>query len=299
MENPSDDKVTTSPFVVVCWNVLAHIHTHHNAAGHGGEAKTLEAQAQRTARHVRIVRALQRLAPDIALLQEVDTTFIPLDWQPNQGPLPCGERLDGYTPFRSYSDRGDGCAVLLRDAAFVRDREIETLYLPASRRFGHKAAVVVHARRTGASAPEPPIAIACVHLKWGKPAQQQALLRAVTEHMRAGCPAVLGGDFNTSVEDDPPGCWGGISEVLRSCGLERVATPAGVPTGLDSSLRWNASHVIDHLYATPALEPAGDIEVGPLPREGAQGPWGAAEDHDGSDHAWLEVTLTQKCCISH
>ena len=122
MENPSDDKVATSPFVVVCWNVLAHIHTHHNAAGHGGEAKTLEAQTQRTARHVRIVHALQRLAPDIVLLQEVDTTFIPLDWQPNQGPLPCGERLDGYTPFRSYSDRGDGCAVLLRDAAFVRDR---------------------------------------------------------------------------------------------------------------------------------------------------------------------------------
>ena len=86
---------------VVSWNVLAHVHTHWNAAEHGGAPKSLESDAQRISRHARVVRRLHALRPAVALLQEVDATLMPQDWQ--GGPLPCGEHLDGYTPFRSYT----------------------------------------------------------------------------------------------------------------------------------------------------------------------------------------------------
>ena len=151
---------------MVCWNVLAHIHTHHNWAAHGAPRKTLETPAQRDARHRRVARTLARLAPDVALLQEADESFMPVQWQPEE-PLPCGERLDGYTPYRSYSDRGDGCVVLLRQQSFRRDKAVDTVYSPAADFLPPQQGVMVHARRVGAAEAEPPFAIASVHLKWG------------------------------------------------------------------------------------------------------------------------------------
>jgi mRNA deadenylase 3'-5' endonuclease subunit Ccr4 len=138
-------------FTVVCWNVLAHVHTRWNAGSHGGADKTVETAAQRDCRHVRITQALNRLSPDIALLQEVDTTYMPMSWQ-EDGALPCGEWLKGYTPYRSYTrDKGDGCVVLLKQAVFSRDARVDNVYIPGTMAFGWKAGVVVHARRVGVS----------------------------------------------------------------------------------------------------------------------------------------------------
>ena len=63
---------------------------------------------------------------------------------------------------------------------------------------------------------------------------------------------------------------------------------------LASTMQHSAEHVIDHLFATEGVVCVGGPEVGPLPREGGQGPWGAGDDHDGSDHAWLRVSLQPK-----
>jgi len=84
-----------SAFRVLSWNILAHIHTHHNTCGHGGPPGSLETPGQRDARHRQIAHTLMQIQPDIIILQEVDTTFMPLEWQPTD-PLPCGERLTGY-----------------------------------------------------------------------------------------------------------------------------------------------------------------------------------------------------------
>ena len=78
-----------------------------------------------------------------------------------------GERLDGYTPYRSYSDRGDGCVVLLRQQSFRRDKAVDTVYSPAVDFLPPRQGVMVHARRVGAAEAESPFAFASVHLKWG------------------------------------------------------------------------------------------------------------------------------------
>ena len=139
------------------------------------------------------------------------------------------------------------------------------------------------------------------------PGEQQALLGAITERILPGARAILGGDFNTSPLDEArlqqvspaealrlSGCWGGIVETLSARGLRRIPTADGVPTGLDGTMHYSAEHVIDHVFATEGVVCVGGPEVGPLPREGGQGPWGAGDDHDGSDHAWLRVSLQPK-----
>ena len=51
------------------WNVLAHVHTRHNAAAHGGQGH--ESEAQRLQRHKAIASAINGLNADIVALQEV------------------------------------------------------------------------------------------------------------------------------------------------------------------------------------------------------------------------------------
>lgn len=91
------------------------------------------------------------LDPDVILLQEVDEHFMPIDWNPADGsPLPCGSKLEGYTPYRSYNvgtkdKKACGVAVLLKDAVLTRDRSIDTVYLKATEAHGWKTGVVVHA----------------------------------------------------------------------------------------------------------------------------------------------------------
>lgn len=65
------------PFSVLSWNVLAHIHTTYNAVAHQQGDRARESEAQRVARRAASLRRLQQLAPDLALLQEVDAFFAP------------------------------------------------------------------------------------------------------------------------------------------------------------------------------------------------------------------------------
>jgi endonuclease/exonuclease/phosphatase family metal-dependent hydrolase len=224
-------QTTTDAFKVVCWNVLAHIHTHYNANGHGGAVKTTESAEQRLLRHQRIARTLLDLQADAYLLQEVDSHFMPADWQPDR-PLPCGEMLRGYTPYRSYSKRGEGTVVMLRDDRFVRDTSIRTAYLPATAEHGWKTGVVLHAQPVGGGphfrwarltaraslrrrlragtictntranarrhATGPRIAFVSVHLRWGEPAAQSQLLSSALSAVSRATAVVLAGDFNST-----------------------------------------------------------------------------------------------------
>ena len=76
---------------------------------------------------------------------------MPTHWNPADGlPLPCGSKLEGYTPYRSYNagtkdKKACGVAVLLKDAVLTRDRSIDTVYLKATEAHGWKTGVVVHA----------------------------------------------------------------------------------------------------------------------------------------------------------
>ena len=128
----------------------------------------------------------------------------------------------------------------------------------------------------------------------GAAAERRALLGLVLEKLGSG-RRILGGDFNAHPADE---CWPSIERTLAASGMERVATPAGTPTGLDSKLQWDATHAIDHVFASRTLlrTAAAKIAIGPLPRRGVRGPWGprktwphAKPEHDGSDHAWLHV----------
>jgi len=269
----------SASFRVLSWNILAHIHTHYNHLGHGGAPKERESEKQRTARYRQIARTITELSPDIALLQEVDSFFMPQDWQAEQGALPCGESLDGYTPYRSYSDREEGTVILLRDATFTRDTSIDATYIPATKQTGWKTGMVLHAIRRGDV--EHRIAICSVHLKWGAPEAQLALVTHALEQMQPDCPAILGGDFNVEPADLKP-----LQAAFWKHGLERVATADGVPTGLSGSLKWHAAHTIDHIFVRAPLFIAAPIEVGPLPQEHSNGPWGEGP-HSGSDHAPL------------
>ena len=285
--------VDDQSFTVLSWNILASIHTHHDAARHMNEPAVeavigakrsrvsqgrpralLESAEQRKVRHVQIVHTLRRLSPDIALLQEVDSFFMPRTWQPAQGPLPCGEMLEGFTPYRSYSEREEGTVVLLKDATIQRDRSVPVGYLPATEAHGWKTGVTLHARWREHDVS---IAVASVHLRWGSPEHQQALLCSAVREHTANTPFLIGGDFNVATHQ----LGATIHPLLEGAGLRRVETPDGVATGMHSQA------CIDHIYSSPQLRPE-EVAVGPLaPQE--RGPWGPPEAHDGSDHAWVWV----------
>merc|ERR1712070_787762 len=118
---------------------------------------------------------------------------MPKDWQAEHGPLPCGETLLGYTPFRSYSDRGEGTVILLRDTTFTRDKRVAATYIDAREELGWKTGMVLHAVRCGDPA-QIPIALASVHLKWGAKDAQLMMLNAALTAMGPAGPAILAGD---------------------------------------------------------------------------------------------------------
>mmetsp|Transcript_3071 Transcript_3071/g.11908 ORF Transcript_3071/g.11908 Transcript_3071/m.11908 type:complete len:300 (-) Transcript_3071:212-1111(-) len=262
---------------VVSWNILAHIHTVWDFERHGGAKKSRETKEQRQRRHELILKRLNALRPEVALLQEVDVTFMPLDWQ--RGPLPCGALLEGYTPYRSYNSGQEGTAVLLRDDAWQLDRSIDTSYIGATAASGWKTGVVVHARRVDGLGGT--VAFASVHLRWGAPDEQRGLLAMAMAGRRGETePMVLGGDFNSDPEELAAA---GIEAPLLAGGLRRVPTPGGRPTDLSGK-------AVDNLYVSPALVPRA-AEVGPVAPL-ARGPWSLPPaEHDGSDHSWLRVQL--------
>lgn len=271
---------------VLSWNILAHIHTHWDAALHTGSQqarKCLETQEQAKARHSRIVQEIRRQEPDIALLQEVDSTFMPSNWQAASGPLPCGEKLDGYTPYRSYkriqqSIVEEGTVVLLRDATLQRDKAVPVSYFKGSSEHGCKTGIVVHASHLQSRTT---IALASVHLRHNAQEQALSLLRSVICARNRSTAMILGGDFNLPTRRLRET----VEPMLHANQLYRVPTPAGKPTGMHSL------ETIDHIYVSPCLELCMPAIIGPIPLVESGGPWGPGEGHNGSDHAWMSMEL--------
>ena len=98
---------------------------------------------------------------------------------------------------------------------------------------------MVHVRAVSEPAQKKPLlAAASVHLPWGAPQQQAALIAAaLSGRAHWSVPFVLGGDFNSDV---PQLATLKIDAPLLAAGLTRV--PAVGPTCLRSS------RAIDHLY---------------------------------------------------
>ncbi len=58
-----------SALSVLCWNVLAHMFTHHNANAHGNGAMSTEAEAQLRTRLDRNARIIAEQYADVMMLQ--------------------------------------------------------------------------------------------------------------------------------------------------------------------------------------------------------------------------------------
>lgn len=245
----------TTPLKVVCWNVLAHMHTHHNSRSHGGVS--CETAAQRQCRHVLIAQELNRLDPDVAFLQEVDPTFMPVNWQPTNGTaLPCGvELLPGHTLHRPlHPGERDTVAILVRDSIVLVDVEHPPVFVECNGKTGG----VVHLRHRVAAHGDggtkqgstPTIAVASVHLRSGEPEEKQRLLRKLVDCFAPGCARIIGGDFNTSTQQLEKE---GIHAELSDAGVTRTPTPADCRT-IHTTRQHAAARAIDHLYVSKELE---------------------------------------------
>jgi len=293
---------TSSPkcsFTLCSWNVLAHKHTGWFATKHGGLPKARETVAQRDVRNALVIRRLQELSPDVALLQEVDETLLPPHWEPGTT-LPCGVSLEGYTPYRNYREyqgSREGTAVLLKDAVFKGSKSIR---LEPTEAHGWKTGIVVQAVGVGPLADLGRIAFASVHLRghgsgksdaqlWLDAGVRRELLTSTVTAMGDARCRVLSGDFNTKAAHLE--CTG-IEPLLAGSGLSKQPLPSGLPTCIESGA-YEPANVIDHVYTSaPAVTPKGAVKVGTLPPDGDLcALWGAPLHHDGSDHAWLHVEL--------
>jgi len=275
------------PFRVMTWNVLAHVHTHWNHRDHGGSEKALETEAQRRTRHRAVVNVVMRELPDVVLLQEVDEFFMPPDWQ--AGLLPCGVSLPGYEAFKSYAlvDSGhlEGVVILFRKGIWEPDPQRPPILLERSEKRGWKCGLVVPACRC---LDRLKCCFVSVHLTPYKLPGKIGLLSDALEAIGSDSEQViLGGDFNTEMGPD----LAPLNELLGSHGLSDVPLAPETPTGIDGT-------AIDYVYCKGlAALGVGECTAGPLPKR-PKHPWSADAPNDGSDHAWLLVTLgTSSCCL--
>jgi len=286
------------PFRVMTWNILASVHTHWNSDAHGGASRTCETVDQRHNRHIQIVAAIHRLQPDVVLLQEVDTLFLPLAWKHGQR-LPCGSYLHGYTVHQSYSPLKtgvsipqEGVAILTRNGVWETDPSLKKTCLEKTRDRGWKCSLVLHARRCHDHSQR--ACFVSVHLQWGAPSAQANLLRDALKAADSTVPIVLGGDFNITARElkvvhdaHRPS----VDAQLAARGLRRMPSHPGQSTGLTGEMGLRPSNAIDHLYCSRSLKPAIKwCSVGPLAPPG-QGPWTSKGANDGSDHEWVLSTL--------
>lgn len=261
-EVPGDSAPTTT-LKVVSWNVLAHVHTRYNWRSHGGNScESRETPEQREGRHKLVAHELNRLNPDVVLLQEVDTSFMPASWQPGAGTaLPCGvELLPGHTLCREASVKNldtATVAILVRTSSVNLDRARPPVFVDHKGKTG----CVVHLRHkttahsgggSGGSSEThgstPGIAVASVHLRSGEAGQKRQLLDKLVSSFAPGCARIVGGDLNTAAgELDQDG----ISTILSGAGLARVPAPEGCQTV--HSTRQGAARAIDHVYVSKQL----------------------------------------------
>eukprot|EP00667_Euglena_gracilis_P004575 EG_transcript_4601 len=290
------------PFRFMSWNIYAHSHT--NWAKFAHDNGNLESRTQMVQRHTLIVKAISEGFPDIVALQEVDTSFMGPNWDPQREPLPCGQRLTQYVPYQDYSYAGvaEGTAILLKrgvyeldpDAPHPRDASVY-----GCTDTGGKSATVLWARRVGV--PNSTVAVVSVHLKGCPPpewkeghTERRFLLREVSRSLhRYPAPVVLAGDFNVrSGEFLDRLC----KLLYKELGILKMSSPKNVPTSLMSDFRYDTMHRIDYIYLSPELKPHEKKPLmGKLPGDGDRyddrGPFGI-DKGNGSDHRWLMAILT-------
>ena len=273
------------PFRVMTWNILASVHTHWNHASHGGSPGSVETEFQRHTRHRAIVCRINNEQADVVLLQEVDSLFLPRDWQ--GGALPCGSVLSSYVPYRScslhpQSGLYEGVAILLRVGVWTRDTRVPKVSLAKNARRGWKCGLVLHAVRC--HDPEQCVCFVSVHLKHGGDAPKLNLISDALKNAHPNIPVLLGGDFNTTEAR--------LATLQPALGgLRRVPSQPGSATCVSADMSCiRPDNVIDHMFVSEPLVAMAHCRVGPLPEQGG-GPWGQSED-DGSDHAWLLATIS-------
>lgn len=289
-------KQAYQPFTVMCWNVLASVHTHYTQSAHGGKGSGgNETKEQSKQRHLSIIERIMECKADVVLLQEVDDLFLPREWQ--RGQLPCGLSLDGYTPYRSYSPcsiqgRMEGVAILLKNGVFERDLGLPKTALAKTNKRGWKCGMVVHARRCGS--PHERVCFASVHLKWGCQSSKTQLLQDALLACSPEVPTVLGGDFNTAVNAHELKLLD-IS-VFAPRRMQILPCTPNKPTVMGGRLELStgSKNIIDHIYTTPhfSLQAFTTTTCGDLHSPGF-GPWGSTPN-DGSDHAWVLAPLQGK-----
>lgn len=157
-----------------CYNVLAHEHTHHNKAAHGGAEK--ESVKQRNDRRLRVAAAILALEADVVLVQEWD-----LDMPP-----PLGWEIASLSTGRPGAT--EGVAVLMP----TRRPELVGAARARLRHDSGKASAILVTRKC---------VFVSVHLPGGPKSDgaKAAQLRDVKAWVEAnapGLPVVLGGDTN-------------------------------------------------------------------------------------------------------
>eukprot|EP00756_Hemistasia_phaeocysticola_P025983 Hpha_TRINITY_DN16035_c4_g1::TRINITY_DN16035_c4_g1_i1::g.120390::m.120390 len=272
---------------IVTWNILAHRHTHYDWREHGGKEGEVESEAQTKERHRRISAAIAGLNPDVLLLQEVDTSLVPLEEAtPSEGVRRAvrAEILPGYDWYLSLSNRGEGTAIVLREGVF---EEVSHKGVPHDPGHGWKTAASVRAKLKCSG---DGVEFSSVHLPWGgdKEEMKRTLISKTLDlHPRSDARPrfrVFGGDFNTFAEELPP-----FSQILNGGDLHRIPTPADRCSARGQGPMDRGP--IDHLFVSPDIRDALSTppSLGALP-QGEKGAWGDGE-HDGSDHTWICIDL--------
>eukprot|EP00039_Didymoeca_costata_P020551 m.341636 g.341636 ORF g.341636 m.341636 type:complete len:344 (+) comp20286_c0_seq1:245-1276(+) len=262
---------------VMVWNVLAHIHTHHQAKSHGGEEKSLETVAQRYARHLLIGKVLNRQAPDLVLLQEVDETLIPNNQVRIQ--LPWKDDSMNYARYSYHTamSRGrhaetplEGVAILLKEGVWERDPSCRAMRVEKTAARGWKSALVLPVRQCDNHSER--LTLISVHLKYDNDNAKMKLLQDAMSAVAEGADVILGGDFNTKLEHIAP-----LDALLQAYGLYRIPSAPHVPTSLGSAMRYSPESVIDYIYVGCKLRSVlSTCVVGPLPPD-IKGPWEGLE----------------------
>jgi endonuclease/exonuclease/phosphatase family metal-dependent hydrolase len=210
---------------------------------------------------------LAKLAPEVACMQEVHGTAD--DSQAHE----IAERVGGYTvhfaPARTYEDRAEGLALLVRHDANVHDPLALTLD-PSDRFEGRNQRMVLAAT---IDHPEGPVDVFVTHLSLSRHARTRTaaeLLTFVRElHERTGSiAAVVGGDLNADPTEE-------AVEVL-----EAQLTDA-----------WRAAHGTDRGGTWPAIFPFRRIDYVFVRGDAASVESCRRVPYSGSDHLGLMARI--------
>eukprot|EP01001_Neometanema_parovale_P008287 NODE_456_length_2452_cov_51.215114_g433_i0.p1 GENE.NODE_456_length_2452_cov_51.215114_g433_i0~~NODE_456_length_2452_cov_51.215114_g433_i0.p1 ORF type:complete len:758 (+),score=70.69 NODE_456_length_2452_cov_51.215114_g433_i0:57-2330(+) len=108
-----------------------------------------------------MAKLLATCSADIILLQHVDETFIPTQWQSGNR-LPCGVILDRYCAYRCYTSKpGNGVCILVATDTFARDTSLPKCVMPGTQLTDGCSGLLLHLRHL---ATDFRCCVACVEL---------------------------------------------------------------------------------------------------------------------------------------